>query len=262
LAHTAAGAAENRYIPDALVTNPGRDPDTEAAVLVTSLTQAELAALTLPTGATASVSGGVVRIDIDAADFESAVNNAGGQSCTGNGRNRVCTPVSDTPFPPNSVIDIDGGHTSSCSATGGNKITLTGAGILENLVISTSCRVEFNGTNSIAGTTVLSSYAGNNAALKGNSGAILGDGTCDDDSRGATLVTAGEVHFAAGVQVNSSRIMSLGDIHVSANGNGMRGTQVMTAGNGHFTSNSGWAGCPSGLASSAADVDHYYQLVY
>jgi hypothetical protein len=279
-AYTAPRVAQNRYIPIPLVTNPNRDPDREAAQLEPLPTPQPvfdangdpvyvrdadgnirygdngepIQAISDPLGkinqqmtamgGNFSTNGGVMRVVMSSRDFKTAIDAANG---TGVG-----------PFPPNMIVELD--PNGNCSAQG-NKLQLTGDAPLEDIVVSTPCRVEFNGTNRFAGSMLFDSYSGNNPAVYGSAGAVIGAGSCDDDTMGSTIVTAGKMHFAAGVHVSSSHIVTLGDVTIAAQGDSMRGTSIMSNSDVSIQSNGGWAGCPGGVNFAGPPSDFFYRLV-
>ncbi|NNU79123.1 hypothetical protein HMH01_01610 [Halovulum dunhuangense] len=246
---TTAGTEQNRYIPDALVANPDRDPATEDAQLVSppSLTD-----FVFPNGTTTSVVNGVLRITISAADFEDVV-----EGTIGKGANAIT--LTGPAFPAGSVIDIDGGSAGTCGNNNG-RLAVTGSRPLDGVILNTACKVSFNGTNSFAGSALFTSAIGSQV-VNGNAGATVGGGTCADPSGGSVIVAFGDVHFASGFTANNSRVVTMSDIHIAAQSDGMRGGQVLAAGDGHFSSQAAWQGCPNGISGDDLELDYYYRLV-
>jgi len=240
LADPAAYAGEsdgrNHYIPKNLVTNPNRAQG-EAAVLETVSVPAPA---DLPTGASASIVNGVLRIAMSKSAFQSAVQNA---------------PT--LPLPPNAIYDIQTG-----CASGNRRLDLDDTVTLTDIVVVTSCRVRFSDDITFQNSTLLTTYDGNNSAIHGSSGVQLGGGTCGDATNGSTLIaTSADIDFAAGFQMNNSQIIAGEDVDIAAQPNGMQGTSILAAHDIRLTSNGEWQGCP--FNASANPVAAYtYRIVY
>ena len=235
-AYAAVGDGRNHLIPPSLLTNPDRALG-EAAIFETPLLADP--ATELPIGATQQVVGGVLRIEMSASGFETAVQNA-----------------NIRPLPANAIYDISLGCTS-----GNRKLELNANVVIEDVVISTPCRVTFDGDITFRNSTLFSTYDGNNPAIHGSSGSTIGGGTCADGSDGSYLIAAmADVDFAAGLSVNNSQIISGADVDIAAQPNGMEGASILAANDVRLTSLGEWQGCP-GSADNYRLQAYSYRIV-
>jgi hypothetical protein len=228
----------NHLIPPNLVSNPDREPGAEA-YLDGPDNGAPYPVGVDPTD-TDSVytSGNVQIINISRANFEAAVN--GGAT-----------------LPNNTIYHV----TTGCN-TGNRRLNLDGAWTLNDIVIWTSCRVEFNNNITFSGSTLYTTYSGGSAAIQGSSGVTLGGGTCDDGTLGSHIIARnGDIGFAAGLDVTNSQIISGADVDIAAQPTGMEGASIMAAGDVRVTSNGEWSSCPR--SSDANRLQAYsYRIVY
>ena len=100
-------------------------------------------------------------------------------------------------------------------------------------------------TNAIIATTNTS-----NQSLNAAASLQLGlDDSCADGG-GVTLITLGDAHFSAQTEWYGAEVIANGDVHISANADGIEGVSIQAAGDIKATSNLGMGLCNSG-------VDHY-----
>lgn len=249
-AHTAAGLETNALLPRALTSNDGRDPETEAALLI----QPPLTSpINLPGGGTGIPTqiNGVTRISVSASDFEAAVVAGGTQTIGTPPNTTVLPPIA--PFPANTILDIDSG--GACTASG-SRIELTGDAILDDLVILTSCAVSFRGTNSFSG-SYLRSTSTDSTAVGGQAGASIGSGDCATLSDGADVVADGGVNLQSGMIVRGAVIKTRGDATIAAQPADLRGSRIWVGGNASFSASRGWEGCSAPLTGTLAEERDY-----
>ena len=193
-----------------------------------------------PPGVTPAIVNGVVRASVNKTQFEGMVANAAA-----------------APLPANVIYTVNGG----CSS-GNRRLDLDDPVTIRDVVVVTSCRVQFDSNISFLESTLVSTYDGNNAAIHGSAGVQLGGGTCADATDGSLLVaTSADVDFAASLNVRNSQIIAGADVDIAAQPSGMEGVTILSAADIRLTSNGEWQGCPN--TSDASPIAAFsYRLVY
>lgn len=217
----------------------------------------------IPTLITADSSSYVRRQTMSKSDFEALFpNDTGG----GGGKGGKSGSDSDTglarPLEEHTIYNVSCTGGEGNHGKGNTTLDLTGAVEVLNVVIVTDCRVSFSSNVVFSGSTLFTSYDNDsNAAVYGSAGTTIGTGSCEDPTGGSKIIAAGDIDFAAGLNVEHSQLISTGDIHIAAQADGMLGTSIIAGGDVSITSNGMWQGCPSGGAPANPFVPLSYRLV-
>ncbi|MDU8942116.1 pilus assembly protein TadG-related protein [Ovoidimarina sediminis] len=128
----------------------------------------------------------------------------------------------------------------------GQTLTIGKNEIIENAVLITECKLTFRQGAAVENAVVISTAVGMKA-VSAPLGLRLGDvDFCTDGLRGATLISMGDIHFAAGFQGYGANIIAAGDIHASSQANGLAGVNFTAGGRIDNPSNNSMANCGRG----------------
>lgn len=177
------------------------------------------------------------------------------------------------PMQPNTIYEVRG--------CGGNGKLTFADDWLTNVVITTDCRIDFTSTAVMTGSAIITSYGdpayedpllqedldqkndyAGKTAFTGSNGTIIGTGSCDAPGGGSKLIAAGDIDFAAGVEVNYSQLLTKGDIGIAAKGDGTKGTTVWAWGSVKVSPGADWTGCDFYPGAKNSTIPFYYRLVY
>ena len=130
---------------------------------------------------------------------------------------------------------------------------------VENMVIIADCQINFDSNDYVANAIIATTDTGNQS-FNASSGLQLGQPDNCAPGGGVTLITMGESHFAASIAWDGVELFSHGDVHISAQANGINGVHIESAGDIKATSNLSFGSCTGG-------IDHYrdyniVQMVY
>ncbi|WP_112320787.1 TadE/TadG family type IV pilus assembly protein [Oceanibium sediminis] len=211
---------------------------------------------------------GITQINMTADNFQDLVDGyiPGTTNGGSSPQNAESLPAGYRPLPERVVVSIDGGINGTCSLSGNQGIVFANDLPFNNVVLLSPCGFTFNGTNDLSGSSIMSSalLPGGGAAIAGNSGAILGNGSCDDPDRrfGTDIVANGNISMAAGVTIRRSRLVTKSNVQLAAQGDAFQGSQIIADGDVDIMAGGGWVGCEGGVNGENTLVDNYYRLVY
>jgi hypothetical protein len=163
--------------------------------------------------------------------------------------------VNDKSFNP---ATLEAGNIYHVNCTGGNALKLTGAVTITEVVIVTDCKVQFDGDISI-GNAVIATSSTSNQSFTGSAGVVLGFPDDCADGGGVQLITKGDVHFASAMEFHGSQIIAEGDVQMTAQTNGIKGTSVQAGGDIKLSSNNAYGLCAGGVDEEFATG--YWRLV-
>lgn len=121
--------------------------------------------------------------------------------------------------------------------------------VLQEMVIVADCKVSFKEGVLIEDVVIATSQLGNQSFSASANVQFGRDDDCAEGG-GVTLITPGNAHLAAQVDWFGAQIIAHGDVHISANSNGVEGVSVHAGGDIFATSNLSFGLCSGG-------VDHY-----
>ncbi|MDD9976984.1 MAG: hypothetical protein OXQ30_04490, partial [Boseongicola sp.] len=151
--------------------------------------------------------------------------------------------VDPSDFTPNRV------HAASCS----NKFTF-GAGIYENIVFKSSCKIQFANGAEFRNAVIISEDTSSKSMYAPNN-LVLGDPDDCSSGGGAVLVSYGSVDVASSLEMHGSQILAADNVEFTANASGIRGASIIAGGRIDGTSNMDFAFCGGGM-------EQIYQAAY
>lgn len=128
----------------------------------------------------------------------------------------------------------------------GHTLTIGKNEVIENAVLVTDCKLAFKQGAAVENAVIVSTAVGMKA-VSAPSGLRLGDvDYCTDGLRGATLISMGDIHFAAGFQGYGANVIAAGDIHASSQASGLAGVNFTAGGRIDNPSRNSMANCGRG----------------
>ena len=164
-----------------------------------------------------------------------------------------CTTFHPDCLYPNAINVVDcGGTTLDISAD-----------LYENVVIHTTCELDFANGADIRNSTIITDSTSDRSIATNSSGFSLGNMTTCGGNGGATIITRGSMRFAAKMQLLGGQIIAAGDLNFAAQAVGHVGASVITGGEIDGTSLANFQGCPgSVLHAFGSNVDWPARMAY
>jgi Flp pilus assembly protein TadG len=134
-------------------------------------------------------------------------------------------------------------HIVSCN---GNSITIDAETILQNVVIVTSCAVNF-GNNVHLRNVVFATTSTAARSFDSPQGLRVGLNDNCAPGGGAQLLTLGGMNFAADLHMYGGQLIAMDNIEFAANANGVQGASLISAGEISGTSNMNMGFCNTGM---------------
>ncbi len=155
------------------------------------------------------------------------------------------------------ATNLPSGRIINWNCNSGPGGTIKTGTVVSNVVIIANCDVTLgNGTameNSILITTSTA-----RTSINSPNGFRLGiDDGCAPGG-GGRIVSMGGMHFASGLEIHGSQLLSMGDVDFAAQADGIEGASIVSNGRIDGTSNMTMASCGGGMDEFTAD---YFQLV-
>ncbi|MBL4808093.1 MAG: Tad domain-containing protein [Rhodobacteraceae bacterium] len=132
-----------------------------------------------------------------------------------------------------------------------NAVVIPDTGVIRDVVIIAECAINFAGGAVVENAIIANTDTGNHS-MDAPSGLQLGRDDHCAPGGGVTIISPGEVHFAAQMEWYGTQLIANGDVHISANVDGIEGLSVQTEGDIKATSNMDMGQCGGG-------VDHYVE---
>lgn len=130
--------------------------------------------------------------------------------------------------------------------------------VLSDVVIITNCQVSFGSGGAIEGGLIATLHTGA-ASISGSSGTRIGRVDNCAEGGGAQLVSLGGMDFASGVTIQGGQLIALKEIRFSANGDGLKGTSIISGDTVSGTSNMEMGLCGTGMEDNLS-LD-YFRMV-
>lgn len=130
--------------------------------------------------------------------------------------------------------------------------------VLSNLVMITNCQISFGSGGALENGLIATLHTGA-SSIGGSSDTRIG--AVDDCATGggAQLISLGGMRFAQGVAIHGGQLIALGEILFAANGDGLRGTSIISGDTVSGTSNMQMGLCGSGMEGNLS-LD-YFRMV-
>jgi hypothetical protein len=130
--------------------------------------------------------------------------------------------------------------------------------VLSNLVVITNCQVSFGSGGALESGLIATLHTGL-SSISGSSDSRIG--RIDDCAAGggAQLVSLGGMNFASGISINGGQLIALKEIAFAANGDGLRGTSIISGDTVSGTSNMQMGLCGTGMEGNLS-LD-YFRMV-
>ena len=179
-----------------------------------------------------------------------------------NGRPRSATPGSDVVEAGRDLLDRDGVLALRSNAVNylycsSSSTQLQIRQALTNVVMITNCQISFGTGGALENGLIATLHTGA-ASISGSSDTRIG--RIDDCAAGggAQLVSLGGMNFASGISIHGSQLIALKEIEFAANGEGLRGTSIISGDTVSGTSNMSMGLCGSGMDILSMD---YFRMV-
>lgn len=129
---------------------------------------------------------------------------------------------------------------------------------LTNVVVITNCQVNFGSGGALENGLIATLHT-SASAITGSSDTRIG--VIDDCAAGggAQLIALGGMNFAAGISIHGGQLIALREIAFAANGEGLRGTSIISGETVSGTSNMSMGLCGSGMEDNLS-LD-YFRMV-
>lgn len=130
--------------------------------------------------------------------------------------------------------------------------------VLSNMVMITNCQISFGSGGALENGLIATLHTGARS-INGSSDTRIG--AIDDcaSGGGAQLISLGGMNFASGVSIHGGQLIALQEISFAANGNGLRGTSIISGDTVSGTSNMEMGLCGSGMEDNLS-LD-YFRMV-
>ncbi len=151
--------------------------------------------------------------------------------------------VEPSDFTPNAV------HYTSCN----NKFTF-GAGVYENIVFKSDCKIQFSNGAEFRNSVIISEDTSSKSMYAPNN-LVLGEPDDCAAGGGAILISYGTVDVASSLEMHGSQIIAADNVEFAASASGIRGASIIAGGRIDGTSNMDFAFCGSGM-------ENIYQAAY
>lgn len=130
--------------------------------------------------------------------------------------------------------------------------------LLTNVVVITNCQVSF-GSGGALENGLIATLSTSRSSISGASDTRIG--RIDDCATGggAQLVSLGGMNFASGISIHGGQLLALSEISFAANGDGLRGTSIISGDTVSGTSNMQMGLCGTGMEDNLS-LD-YFRMV-
>lgn len=130
--------------------------------------------------------------------------------------------------------------------------------LLTNVVVITNCQVAF-GSGGVLENGLVATLSTSRSSITGSSDTRIG--RIDDcaPGGGAQLVSLGGMNFASGISIHGGQLLALREISFAANGDGLRGTSIISGDTVSGTSNMQMGLCGTGMEDNLS-LD-YFRMV-
>lgn len=118
--------------------------------------------------------------------------------------------------------------------------------VLSNVVLITNCQVSFGSGGALEDGLIATLHTGA-ASISGSSDTRIGKVDNCAEGGGAAIVSLGGMDFAAGVAIHGSQLIALKEIAFAANGEGLKGTSIISGDTVSGTSNMEMGLCGTGM---------------
>ncbi len=129
---------------------------------------------------------------------------------------------------------------------------------LTNLVMITNCQINFNSGGALENGLIATLHT-SASSISGSSDTRIGRIDNCAAGGGAQLISLGGMSFAAGVAIHGGQLIALREIEFAANGQGLRGTSIISGDTVSGTSNMEMGLCGSGMEDNLS-LD-YFRMV-
>jgi hypothetical protein len=117
---------------------------------------------------------------------------------------------------------------------------------LTDLVMITNCQISFGSGGALENGLIATLHTGA-ASISGSSDTRIGRVDNCAAGGGAQLISLGGMNFASGVAIHGGQLLALREIEFAANGEGLRGTSIISGDTVSGTSNMSMGLCGSGM---------------
>jgi hypothetical protein len=121
--------------------------------------------------------------------------------------------------------------------------------VLSNMVLITNCQVSFGSGGALEGGLIATLHTGA-SSISGSSDSRIGRIDNCAAGGGAQLVSLGGMNFASGVSIHGGQLIALREIEFAANGDGLRGTSIISGDTVSGTSNMSMGLCGTGMGAN------------
>lgn len=130
--------------------------------------------------------------------------------------------------------------------------------VLSNVVIITNCQVSFGSGGALEDGLIATLHT-RSPSISGSSGTRIGKVDDCAAGGGAQLISLGGMDFAAGVAIHGGQLIALKEIQFAANGEGLKGTSIISGDTVSGTSNMEMGLCGTGMEGNLS-LD-YFRMV-
>ena len=117
---------------------------------------------------------------------------------------------------------------------------------IENMIIIANCKINF-GQNGYVTNAIIATTNTGNQSFNASASLQLGlDDECEEGG-GVSLFTLGDAHFSAQTAWDGVEVIANGDVHISAQADGLEGVHVEAEGDIFATSDLGFGSCNGGV---------------
>lgn len=129
---------------------------------------------------------------------------------------------------------------------------------LTNVLMITNCQVSFGSGGALENGLIATLHTGS-SSISGSSSTRIGAIDNCAPGGGAQLVSLGGMNFASGVSIHGGQLIALKEISFAANGDGLRGTSIISGDTVSGTSNMEMGLCGTGMEDNLS-LD-YFRMV-
>lgn len=180
-----------------------------------------------------------------------------------NGRPRAATPGSDVVEAGRDLLDRGGVLALRSNAVNylycsSSSMQLQIRQALSNVVMITNCQISFGNGGALEDGLIATLHTGS-SSISGSSDTRIGRVDDCAEGGGAQLVSLGGMNFASGVSIHGGQLIALKEIEFAANGDGLRGTSIISGDTVSGTSNMSMGLCGTGMGGNLS-MD-YFRMV-
>lgn len=180
-----------------------------------------------------------------------------------NGRPRPAATGADAVEAGRDLLDRDGAlalrpnavNYLFCSST---STQLQVRQVLTDVVMITNCQISFGSGGALENGLIATLHTGA-SSISGSSDTRIGRADDCAAGGGAQLVSLGGMNFASGVTIQGGQLIALREIEFAANGDGLRGTSIISGDTVSGTSNMSMGLCGTGMEDNLS-LD-YFRMV-